>query len=257
MRRILSAAVSLCIGLSAVAFPAKPAVEGPVNDYAELFTPEQVLELQHLLVDFADSTSNQICVVTVKDLEGMSASQYAIRLGLEWKVGSDDFNNGVVFLIKPKLSASDYGEAFIAVGRGLEGAIPDAICTRIVNQTAVPYFRDDDYYGGVKASCLMIMKLADEEYHSPYEDDEDELAADIAAAVIVILLIVFVVYILNTSGRNGGGSGGSGGGPRVIILPGAGRSSGGFGSGGGSFGGGFSGGFGGGSFGGGGGGGRW
>ena len=100
----------------------------------------EVLDLNKILVDFADSTSNQIVVVTVSDLEGMSVDQYAIELGMRWKVGSEENDNGVIFLVKPKIGNS-YGEAFIAVGRGLEAAIPDITCHRIVNEIAIPYFK--------------------------------------------------------------------------------------------------------------------
>lgn len=262
MKRFLAIFLLGCSCLVAGAFPVKPAVEGPVHDYAGILTPDQVLELQHMLVDFADSTSNQIVFVSVNDLEGMDASSYAIQIGLEWKVGSDDFNNGVVFLVKPKVG-NEYGEAFIAVGRGLEGAIPDIYCSRIVNDIAIPYFANGDYYGGIKASCLKIMSLANEEYHSPYAPEDDDFE-EFLGIIIALMLIVVIIVILakRGSGGSGGSNGGSGGrrGPIIFVNPssgsfGGGRSGGSFGGGG--FSGGFSGGFGGGSFGGGGGGGRW
>lgn len=244
--------------LAASAFPAKPAVEGPVQDFAGLLDSNEVLNLQHMLVDFADSTSNQIVVVIVDDLEGYDAAQYAIKLGLDWKVGSDDFDNGIIFLVKPKhLSKDGYGDAFIAVGRGLEGAIPDITCHRIVNDIAIPYFQQGLYYDGIMESCLKLMSLANEEYHSPYaREDEDLTLGEAIALIVVIMLIVFL--IIKSSKRNGGHRGG-GGGPGVFFVPGSfgSGSSSSFGGGGGGFSGGFSGGFGGGSFRGGGGGGRW
>lgn len=268
MKKFLTVFLLGCSCLLAGAFPVKPAVEGPVHDYAGILTSDQVLELQHMLVDFADSTSNQILFVSVNDLEGMDASSYAIRIGHEWKVGSDDFNNGVVFLVKPKLG-NEYGEAFIAVGRGLEGAIPDIYCSRIVNDIAIPYFADGDYYGGIKASCLKIMSLANEEYHSPYAPEDDGFKELLGFIIALILIIVIIVIVAKRGGDSdgNGGSGGSGGRrrPFIYVSPssgsfggghsGGGRSGGSFGGGG--FSGGFSGGFGGGSFGGGGGGGRW
>lgn len=269
MKRFLAIFLLGCSCLVAGAFPVKPAVEGPVNDYAGILSADQVLELQHMLVDFADSTSNQIMFISVNDLEGMDASSYAIRIGLEWKVGSDDFNNGIVFLVKPKVGDS-YGEAFIAVGRGLEGAIPDVYCSRIVNDIAIPYFANGDYYGGIKASCLKIMSLANEEYHSPYAPEDDgfeEILGFIIALILIIVIIVIVAKRGGGSDGNGGSDGGSGGRrrPFIYVSPssgsfgggssGGGHSGGSFGGGG--FSGGFSGGFGGGSFGGGGGGGRW
>lgn len=254
----------LCLGV-AEAFPSKPAVEGPVNDFAGIFTPEQTLALQHLLVDFADSTSNQICIVTVNDLEQYDVSEYAIRIGLEWHVGSEDFNNGIVFLIKPKTPGSD-GAAFIAVGKGLEGAIPDAYCYRILKQTAVPYYAENDYFTGTYKSCEILMSLSSGEYSETLADRWT--AEDSFYALLTLLIIVLLVILFVKAGRSGGGNGRGGGRPgRGIVFgntfgnPGNPGSFGGFGrggfGGGSSFGGGFSGGFGGGSFGGGGGGVRW
>ena len=58
-------------------------------------------------------------------LYGFDKADLAFRIGEEWGVGSDRFDNGIVMLIKPK-TATSAGELFIATGYGLEGAIPDA-----------------------------------------------------------------------------------------------------------------------------------
>ena len=260
MKRLVTSFLTLCFCLLAAAFPDKPSTEGAVHDFAGIMSRSEVLDLNKILVDFADSTSNQIVVVTVSDLEGMSVDQYAIELGLRWKVGSEENDNGVIFLVKPKIGNS-YGEAFIAVGRGLEGAIPDITCHRIVNEIAIPYFKDGDYYGGIRSACFKLMKLADEEYHSPYDDEPSIWEIITIFAFLIFLAIVFAIIIVALDKNNKGNGGDSlgGGGRRVIIIPGNHGSSFGDGSsfGGGGFGGGFRGGFGGGSFGGGGGGGRW
>lgn len=243
------------IALSAI--PSRPQPQRLVNDFAGLFSPTQVETLEHILVAFDDSTSNQIAVVTVKDLEGYSVSEYAVRIGLDWGVGTGDFDNGVVLLIKPRIGDS-YGEVFIAVGYGLEGAIPDAYAKRIIDNELIPYLSEGDYYGGVEAACDVLMKLASGEISEP-RSEEDPLWVVFGMMLIIILVIILVAIIIGDTGKGGGpGSGGSGGsgGRRTIytgpIITGGGRSGGSFGGG---FGGGF-GGFGGGSFGGGGAGGR-
>ena len=95
-----------------------------VYDEANVLSPEEESDLEKRLVAFADSTSNQITLVIVADLCGMDKYQFAIELGESWGVGQSKEDNGVVFLVKPKTPDSK-GEIFIAVGRGLEGAIPD------------------------------------------------------------------------------------------------------------------------------------
>ena len=111
-----AAAVLCCIAASAI--PSRPSPARLVNDLAGLFTDQQETELERMLVAFDDSTSNQIAVVTVNDLEGYEASEYATRIGIDWGVGSEKFDNGIVILVKPKTSSA--GQVFIAVGYGLE-----------------------------------------------------------------------------------------------------------------------------------------
>ena len=254
--RYILALAALFMAMQLSAIPAKPQPERLVNDYADLFSSGQETNLERILTAFNDSTSNQIAVLTVNDLEGMPASEYAIRTGLEWGVGSEKFDNGIVILVKPKSSTP--GEVFIAVGYGLEGAIPDAYAKRIINNLMIPHFKENDYFGGVTEACGILMKLASGEISEASEDldKEDMIMTMIFLVVLTIVLIILAIAMKN--GNNGRGGGGSRyddvftTGPIIIR---SGNSFGGSSFGGG-FGGGF-GGFGGGSFGGGGAGGSW
>ena len=250
--------VLLCLmtAVLSYAIPSRPDPQRLVNDLAQVFTSDQVSRLENTLVAFDDSTSNQIVVVTVKDLEGYDPSEYATRIGLDWGVGSAQFNNGIVLLVKPKTYDSA-GQVFIAVGYGLEGAIPDAYAKRIIENELIPNFRLNDYYAGVEAACDVLMKLASGEISEPRGEEEDDALLEIIATLLFIGLLIFIFII--AIGQNDDNGHSSGGGRRTIyvgpIIT-SGRSYGGGSSFGGGFGGGF-GGFGGGSFGGGGAGGSW
>ena len=240
----------LSVFTASAGVPARPVPQRLVNDLASVLSTEQRNELERVLVAFDDSTSNQIAVLFVNDLSGMDISSYAIETGREWGVGRAGYDNGGLIVVKPK-SGNERGEAFIAVGYGLEGAIPDAAAHRIVDNVMIPHFRENDYYTGVCEAVSMLMKLASGEI-SVKDMDEDDSGG--SWGVIVVLVIIFILAGALSSGkRRGGGSdtftgGGHYRGP--IIF-------GGFGGGGsGGFSGGF-GGFGGGSFGGGGAGGSW
>lgn len=253
---------AICVSIPAPGIPSRPSPARLVNDLAGVFTPAQAEELERVLVAFDDSTSNQIAVVTVRDLEGYEASEYATRIGLGWGVGSERFDNGVVILVKPKDTSA--GKVFIATGYGLEGAIPDAYAKRIINEVMIPHFKGEDYYMGVAEACKVLMQLASGEISELREDefDEDDAGA-IAAAILIVLILIFVIIIVAGSGGgiSGTGSGSHRGGRTIYTGPiiTSGRNYGGWGSSGGGFGGGFGGfgGFGGGSFGGGGAGGSW
>ena len=264
MRRLL---FSVLLGLSIFAqaqIPSAPVTADAVHDFAGLFTPSQRNELNDRLIAFSDTTSNRIVVVTVLDLGGMDASEFSFALGEKWGIGDSKFNNGVVILVKPKTEDS-YGEVFIAVGYGLEGVIPDAVASQIVNREMIPNFQQGDVYAGVKAAVDVILPLVAGEYTAQeYNDSGDGGIPLIVFIVVAFIIIVFISRRSKKGGGNSGTNGGTGGGPTIITTPRRSRTSyGGFtgGSfGGGSFGGGgggFKGGFGGGSFGGGGAGGRW
>lgn len=252
------------------AIPSPPSPPRLVNDFAGVFTPRQAGYLENVLTAFDDSTSNQITVVTVNDLEGYTASEYATRIGLDWKVGSEKFDNGVVLLIKPKTQDSG-GQVAISVGYGLEGAIPDAYAKRIIDNELIPRFMQDDYFSGTAAACDVLMKLASGEISEPREAGDDDIGGFIAIGLFLFFVILVSIVAAtfrkgNNNGRGGGGSGTRTDGGDIFdaIIIGSllgsghrgGSSWGGSGGGFGGFGGGF-GGFGGGSFGGGGASGSW
>lgn len=241
--------------------PDQPYPPRLVNDFASVLTESQRNSLESKLVSFDDSTSNQIAVVTVSTLDGYDASEYATELHRKWKVGTDDKDNGILILVKPK-NEDGYGDVFISIGYGLEGAIPDATAKRIINDRMIPHFKDNDYYGAIDSACDKLMELASGEY-SDTEDESLEGLGIFSTAFFFGLILLFIIFVIHSKKNGGGGRNGNGGdsggrsnnngGP--IIRGGGGNLGGGLG--GGSFGGGGFGGFGGGMAGGGGAGGRW
>jgi uncharacterized protein len=203
-------------------------------------------------------------VIITDELCDYEPVEYATNIGHNWGVGQKEFDNGVVLLVSPK-----HRKTFIAVGYGLEGAIPDAISKRIVNQELLPNFRNDDYFGGISAATIVLMQLAKgeinaEDYRASQGDDP--LVVGLIAGILLLLILIVgpissawkysmindvafwtaFMLILNSRGSHSGMFGDFSGG--------RGHFGGGFGS---SSGGGGFGGFGGGGFGGGGAGGSW
>lgn len=251
--------------------PQRPVPARLVNDLAGIFSQREAAALEYRTAIFADTTSNQIAVVTIPELYGYDKAQLAYQIGEQWGVGQDKFDNGIVILIKPK-TGSSLGEVFIATGYGLEGAVTDAFARRVIERAMIPYFRQDDYYGGVQAALDVLMPVISGEISTDEFSAEDDGAAP--AFIFLFFFIAFVVmlvFLSSDSNNRNMGSGNHRGGNGFTatdafilgsILGNAGGSrgrSGGFGGGwsGGSGGFGGFGGFGGGSFGGGGAGGSW
>lgn len=229
-----------------------------VNDFANIFSQTERQALEGTLRNYNDTTSTQIYVVTVNDLNGYAVSDYAFRLGEKWEIGQKGKDNGAVILIKPKIG-NNRGEAYISVGYGLEARINDAYAGRIIRNRMIPYFRQNDYFSGVNSAIDSMIKRLAGEFDPEMENKEESMPF----AGIILFAIFFILFIVAISRKGDDdqniGSGGSNNNRRgpVFFPPiiGGGRR-GGFGSGGGFGGGGFGGG-GGGRFGGGGAGGSW
>jgi uncharacterized protein len=165
-----------------------------VYDVAEVLTSNDERDLEQLLVGIADSTSNQITIVIVPDLCGMDKAQFAIELGELWGVGQTKEDNGIVMLIKPKTTASK-GEMFIAVGRGLEGVIPDITAKGIVEIECVPSFKKNDYYEGIYKSVQVLSALARGEYNSAEYASKHKRRKDNSAPIIALLALLLIGFV--------------------------------------------------------------
>ena len=132
---------------------------------ANPFQQNEIKQLESSLVEYSRSTSTQITLVVVNDLNGFDKASYSTEIGHKWGVGQKGFDNGVVILLKPKETAKDgRGDVFIAVGYGLEGVIPDAIAKRIIEKEMIPHFKNGDYYSGIQQSLGVIKGLALKEF---------------------------------------------------------------------------------------------
>ena len=258
---ILTALLFFPLSLGAQTLLPRPDPPRLVNDFAGVLSSSELQSLENKLVAFNDSTSNQIAVVIVNDLQGNDMSGFAYKVAKDWGVGQSDFNNGLLVLVKTKTDKSR-GQIFIATGYGLEGAIPDIACAEIIDQVILPRFQKDEYYGGLDAGTDILMSLASGEYH--FKSKQGSGMHKIGPVPIIFLIVLIIIIIMASSGSSNNKQikkSGTSNLPLWLLMSmmGGGKSHGGswggF-SGGGGSGGGF-GGFGGGGFGGGGAGGSW
>jgi len=249
--------IHISVGVSAQELPEPMVPYRLVNDFAGIFSTAENEALEQKLLAYNDSTSTQIYVVTVSDLGGYPVSDYSFRLGEKWGIGQKNKDNGALILIKPKVGNSR-GVAFIAPGYGLEARLNDAYVGRIVRNDMIPYFAEDDYFGGVNAAIDVLINRLSGEFTA---DEESEEGIPPIALIMIIIGIIIILAVFSGGGDQHIDSDGNrrSSGPPIFFPPiiGGSRRGGGFGGG---FGGGGFGGFGGGgggSFGGGGAGGSW
>ncbi len=87
-----------------------------------------------------------------------TVEQYGIRVAEQWRIGRKGVDDGVLLLI-----AKNDRKLRIEVGRGLEGALPDAIAKRIIAEDIAPLFKQGDFNGGINAGVDRIIKVVEGE----------------------------------------------------------------------------------------------
>src|SRR6185295_7990098 len=163
-----------------------------VNDFAGLLTPDQQQALETKLVAYDDSTSNQIAIVIVPTLNDYEPVDYAVKLGREWGVGGQQFNNGIIILISTGADGSQK-KVFIATGYGLEGAVPDILAKQIVDNELIPYLKEKDYYRGLNNAVDALIKAAAGEYKAPA--GYNKKGKPIGRTLPFIFIIIFIIII--------------------------------------------------------------
>jgi uncharacterized protein len=233
--RITLVALLLFYFASAYSQPGIPDQGGYwVHDEANVLSSDTKAKLESILQLERDSASNQIAVLLISSLEGGALEEYSLRVAEKWQVGQKGKDNGVLLLI----SINDR-KMRIETGYGLEGALTDAIASRIIRNEIAPRFRTGDYDGGVQAGVMAIREAIRGEYVNEEPVASKRNSKKSPLATIIILIIILII----ASRRKGGGRGGHWSAGRGWIGPigGIGGSSGwgsGGGFGGGSFGGG-------------------
>jgi uncharacterized protein len=254
MRAFLSALV-VCVvlvfgvaGLGAETLPPPPAAY--FNDYASLVSASDAQRLDAKLRRFAEETSTQVVVAVFKSLPSASLEDFTIRVAQSWRVGRKDWDNGAILFV-----FVDDRKMRIETGYGLEGALPDQLAARILDQEVRPRFRADDWAGGLEAGIDGILAATRGEYKAP--EPKKAAGVPLVAILIILFFVVLLLWLASQGARHmpsgrvydrrgprrdsshwGGGSWGGGGWSGSGGGGGGSFGGGGFSGGGGSFGGG-------------------
>ncbi|HJU70553.1 MAG TPA: TPM domain-containing protein [Paucimonas sp.] len=247
-RSLLALAFTLLSALAqAQNLAAIPPLVSHVTDTAGMLKPDQRAALDNVLKEYEARTGSQIAVLLVGSTAPEVIEQYGIRVADAWKLGRKGVDDGVILIV-----ARDNPKALrrlrIEAGRGVQGTLTDAQSKRILQDVIAPYFRQNDYYGGLAAGVAAITSLLDkEQFPAPARQagQQDESAdGGLLPLFFVVLMIIGSIMSRTRRSRRGLSSNGWGRTAGIILGSGIGSSIGRHGGfGGGGFGGGSDGGF--------------
>lgn len=236
---LFSLIVALLFSFSLITFAETP-LPSPtnykyVNDYVGILTQDQKEKIISIGKELEDKTGAQAVTVIIDSTNGEPIEEYALKLFRTWGIGQKNKDNGLLVLV-----AINDRSWRVEVGRGLEGAIPDALSNRVMQSLATDNFIEGNYGEGILNSYSSFSDLIAEEYNVtlskslnitiPKENNLKktplftsvgflgvllllDLILNRGSITLLILRILFLTGGYGRGGRGGrGGMGGSSGG---------------------------------------------
>lgn len=225
LRRSLVLALLLvsAVTVNAAETPIPPAPTRWVTDTANFMSPEAASALDSQLEGYERATGHQIIVWIGMTTGDAPIEDWAVRAFAQWKVGRKALDDGIALFI---MSADR--RLRIEVGYGLEGQVPDAIASRIINEVIVPRIQAGDPNGAVTAGVDAVMRAVGGESLPPQQQAGRQgrpltLGQLIVYGIFGIFLLIFIITnpslamfflasILSGGNRRGGGRDWGGGG---------------------------------------------
>jgi uncharacterized protein len=174
-----------------------PWLSGPVIDEAGILTPQHKADIERMLYSFNQRGMAQVQVYITSSLQGLQIEQASIDIADQWKLGTKEKDNGLLFLIAPNEK-----KLRIEVGQGLEGIMPDVYAKRITEDVVVPYFKQGQLSEGVYQGVKAIFAVLDGEELRATAKPESAQDRKISLPFWVIIPLWILIIFL---GRIGGG----------------------------------------------------
>ena len=146
--------VAVALVVSAAAQQAPPELTAPVNDFADVIDASTESELDALIRKLQAASGDVIVVATVKTFQPSADIRSFANEMFENHgrgIGQKGKDNGLLVVL-----AVDDREVWAEVGYDLEGIITDGFAGETSRQTMVPYFRKNDYGGGLLAGVTVF-----------------------------------------------------------------------------------------------------
>ncbi len=147
-----------CLALPAAGWGADlvalPALTARVTDLTGTLAVGQVAALEASTAAIEADKGAQVVVLLLPTTQPETIEQFGIRLAEAWRIGRKGVNDGVIVIV-----AKNDRKMRVEVAYGLEGAVPDAVAKRIVDETMAPRFKQGDFAGGLQAAVDDLARL--------------------------------------------------------------------------------------------------
>lgn len=171
--------------LFAFDIPYKPS--GYINDFANVLSAETKSKLETDLDAFKASTTHEIVVAVIPNMNGRYIEEYAVQMFRDWVIGTKENNNGVLLLL-----SLEERKSRIEVGYGLEGALTDLESNQILTDMT-PYLKSGDYDGAIEYGVGGIERATVGEI---YAENKNSTASSFSPETFINIAFLFFFFVI-------------------------------------------------------------
>jgi len=190
-----------------------------VTDIPGLLTKETRENIDSSLNLYQKKTGHQVLVWIGTSTNGTPLEDWTVRAFEAWKVGRAGLDDGLVLFV-----FSEDHKVRIEVGYGLEGQIPDAKASQIIQEIITPNLKNNKYDEAITAGVNQILELTNNDRINRHPGQignrpisrGSRIALVILGIILLIVIIkhpniaIWIIYSIISGGRGGGyGSGDS------------------------------------------------
>ena len=177
-----------------------PKLTGRVVDLTNTLTSSEIQALSTKLENLEKEKGSQVVVLLIPTTGIETIEEYSIKVAEKWKIGRAGVDDGVILIV-----AKDDRKLRIEVGYGLEGAIPDVIAKRIIEEIIVPEFKKGNFYAGIDRGIDAIITLIKGEELPLRENKKDSnpslfliFGPAVASFILHFFINTFVAILITT-----------------------------------------------------------
>lgn len=166
-----------------------------VSDVAHIIESEALQRINEAILNMRQTHGVEGVVITLPSIgQDSSIEDLAREILRGWGVGSKIDNSGFVMLI-----SLDSRQIRIETGYGLEGVLPDALCSQIIAHRMAPHFKRGDYSTGILSGVQAIQETISANYEGATRTDrteEGQMAEGVFNGLVVLLVLILCVVML-------------------------------------------------------------
>ena len=171
-----------------------PPLTARVNDLAGLLPQQEQAALEQKLSQYEAKTGHQFALLVIPSLEGDPLEDFSIRVVEQWKLGDAKRDDGLLMVV-----ALNDRKIRIEVGYGLEGAIPDALAKRVIEDYITPSFKAQRFAEGINAGFDALMKAGEKESLGPPPEIQRRVKGP--GWMVLLMPLFFLMLVLRVIPR--------------------------------------------------------